>query len=551
MQKLKIVLVSLFFFISLSAKAQLSGADTVCMGYLYNYDVLMPGAVTYQWSLPNGWYIYSGTGTANVVLNANLAGGNVCVTGYDANSAVVNTLCKTVGEGGGGLGWDVVLGNQVGCPWSPYEFSIQPNGTGGNSGCAGCGVGIQNPNVELAIYDGPWPMGNFLAMVNSMFPVLGLPGQTITYYIYLIDHTFGVPNAVLVQGGCGNASINNSVTVSLPSLPMPLALSQFPNPACVGDTVILYTGFTSPPGILFSWLAGDPNLFLLPQSNADTAFIYVSAMPNSWNTTSLTYPDPNFPCSPFFEGTVNAIVCASSAPQALLSSSDTNFCDKNSVNFIDMSTNTPTTWQWTFAGAVPASSTLQNPINIYYPNYGSYDVTLVACNTAGCDSLFLPAFINVFQLPTPVINYGNDTLWSTAAANYQWYQLPNGVIPNATNQYYVPTMQGTYFVIVTDSNGCMAPSDTIAVANTAIENFDIAQMQLCQMETEGLFKLRNVYSKISSVEVIDVSGKNIYLSRIPSHAQNEVVLDFGTLKKGIYLLRVHGSNFVQNFKLIR
>lgn len=52
------------------------------------------------------------------------------------------------------------------------------------------------------------------------------------------------------------------------------------------------------------------------------------------------------------------------------------------VKFTDLSTNNPTSWNWTFAGGTPNVSTDSMP-SIAYVNPGVFDVTLVASNPAG------------------------------------------------------------------------------------------------------------------------------------------------------------------------
>lgn len=52
------------------------------------------------------------------------------------------------------------------------------------------------------------------------------------------------------------------------------------------------------------------------------------------------------------------------------------------VSFTDMSSNHPTSWEWTFEGGTPATSTEQNPV-VTYSAKGSYAVTLKATNAAG------------------------------------------------------------------------------------------------------------------------------------------------------------------------
>jgi PKD repeat protein len=74
----------------------------------------------------------------------------------------------------------------------------------------------------------------------------------------------------------------------------------------------------------------------------------------------------------------------------------------NSVAFTDLSANAPTSWNWTFAGGTPGTSTTQNP-TITYNTVGTYAVTLTATNTAGSSTpVTKTAYITVINAtPAP------------------------------------------------------------------------------------------------------------------------------------------------------
>jgi PKD repeat protein len=55
------------------------------------------------------------------------------------------------------------------------------------------------------------------------------------------------------------------------------------------------------------------------------------------------------------------------------------------VSFSDLSTNSPTSWSWSFPGASTTSSSSQFPSNITYNSPGTYSVTLTATNVWGND----------------------------------------------------------------------------------------------------------------------------------------------------------------------
>ena len=97
-------------------------------------------------------------------------------------------------------------------------------------------------------------------------------------------------------------------------------------------------------------------------------------------------------------------------PTVNFTANNTTVCSGSSVTFTDNSTNTPTSWAWTFAGGTPSTSTLQNP-SVTYATAGSYDVTLVATNSYGSSSLTKPAYITVNSAPVaPGTPSGNTAL---------------------------------------------------------------------------------------------------------------------------------------------
>lgn len=85
----------------------------------------------------------------------------------------------------------------------------------------------------------------------------------------------------------------------------------------------------------------------------------------------------------------------SAAPVAAFSANAINIPVGGSVNFTDLSSNSPTAWNWTFTGANTASSTLQNPTNIVYPNAGCFAVSLTATNASGNNTATQTCYIQV------------------------------------------------------------------------------------------------------------------------------------------------------------
>jgi PKD repeat protein len=85
---------------------------------------------------------------------------------------------------------------------------------------------------------------------------------------------------------------------------------------------------------------------------------------------------------------------ASLPPEANFIAVDTTIIMGTSLQFYDLSSNVPTSWQWTFTGAQTTTSTLQNPM-VVYNAIGVFPVKLKVTNSLGNDSLIKIGYIQV------------------------------------------------------------------------------------------------------------------------------------------------------------
>ncbi len=247
-------------------------------------------------------------------------------------------------------------------------------------------------------------------------------------------------------------------------------------------------------------------------------------------------------------------VTSPALPVAALQSSDTSFCDKQCINFFDLSTNNPTSWQWYFPGSDSLTSSQQNPVGICYNNYGSFDVTLIACNAAGCDTLLLPGFINEYPLPAPTITQSNDTLFSSPGVNYQWWNVDSGIINGANNYFFVPPYGGDYYVIVTDSVGCAGTSNVISVSFAGINDF-IIQPALLISPNPAKEIITLTLNKIDAgncyLEITDITGRLVMSQNFHSfnNKLNESI-NIKSIKPGFYNLTIITEKYTLNKKLL-
>ncbi|MEO5675223.1 MAG: PKD domain-containing protein, partial [Chitinophagales bacterium] len=166
-------------------------------------------------------------------------------------------------------------------------------------------------------------------------------------------------------------------------------------------------------------------------------------------------------------------------PDAAFTVSDSAICPQLCINFSDLSTNSPTDWNWSFPGGSPSGSTDQNPVNICYNTSGVYDVTLITANPIGSDTIILSSYITVYAPLAISISQNGSVLTCNPSANsYQWF-MDGIIIPGATTQTVTISQTGTYTVEILDSNGCSSASDLV-VTSIPSPDFIAADSTVCE-----------------------------------------------------------------------
>jgi PKD repeat protein len=139
---------------------------------------------------------------------------------------------------------------------------------------------------------------------------------------------------------------------------------------------------------------------------------------------SMKYNAPPTSCEIFAYGEVEDYTVSFGTPQppvANFSATPTTAITGQNVQFTDLSTNGPSSWQWTFEGGLPANSNAQNPV-VTYNTSGNYDVTLVATNSAGSDTEIKTDYITVVTVPpcTSPVAPLNGASNVSITTNLQW-----------------------------------------------------------------------------------------------------------------------------------
>jgi PKD repeat protein len=174
---------------------------------------------------------------------------------------------------------------------------------------------------------------------------------------------------------------------------------------------------------------------------------------------------------------VTKTVVLGSAPVATFSASPVSGCAPLSVQYTNQTTGTGNTYNWTFPGGTPSSSTQANPV-VVYQNSGVFNVSMQATNNIGNNTSTKNNYINVNSAPTAnftsITNVGsvNFTNTSSGATSYIW-NFGDGQTSTEANPNHIYATNGSYSVVMTATNACgtTTSTQTVAVLYPPIANF--------------------------------------------------------------------------------
>lgn len=274
------------------------------------------------------------------------------------------------------------------CPPPVADFSALPNNV-----CAGTNILFTDLSTNTPT---SW---------SWTFPG-GTPG-TSTAQNPLIN--YAVPGLYSVTLTATNAYGNNTITktnyITINNCPPPPTanFTGAPTTVCAGGTVNFTDASTqTPTSWQWTFIGGTPATSIAQ----NPAVVY-----NTPGIYSVTLVASNASGSGSFTRTAYITVNVCSAPTADFAGYPTTVCVGQNVTFVDLSSQSPTSWAWTFTGGTPAASALQNPV-INYAAAGTFQVSLTATNGFGGNTKTAPNYINVVTCPASgtglIVNDGSD-----------------------------------------------------------------------------------------------------------------------------------------------
>jgi len=254
-------------------------------------------------------------------------------------------------------------------------------------------------------------------------------------------------------------------------------------------------------------------------------------------------------------GTHGLCTATPAPPVANLSVNQTTVCAGSPVIFSDLSSNTPTSWKWTFTGGNPPASSVQNP-TVTYSTPGSYAVKLVVANASGKDSVTKTSYITVNAAPAaPVVTSnkrcgtGSVTLSAsgTSGDSLQWFDAAAGGNLVHTGPTYTPvlTTSQTFYVSQTPppaANQTVGPVDSTLNAGGGFFNTNTLHGLVFNVLSPCVLKTVKVYASTAgrrTIQLLDTVGGTVLqsvTSTLPV-GMSTVTLNFNLATGNHYFLK--------------
>ena len=208
--------------------------------------------------------------------------------------------------------------------------------------------------------------------------------------------------------------------------------------------------------------------------------------------------------------------------------------------------NDATDWQW-YTGScggtnvgTGTSITVSAPGTYYVRGEGG-------CVTPGTCSTITVTQTTVNPAATIIANSSMNA--QPASATYQWVDCNNGMaaISGATAQNFVPTVNGSYAVIVT-KNGCTDTSACVAYNFVGLEENALMNVSVFPNPTNGNITVQFASSQAATVNVTDVTGRVI---RLIDNCESGTTVDLAREAKGVYFLNIAIGNQVRTIKVTK
>jgi hypothetical protein len=217
----------------------------------------------------------------------------------------------------------------------------------------------------------------------------------------------------------------------------------------------------------------------------------------------------------------------------------------------------PYNYSWTGPNLFSTPDAALTSYNLTSLNSGEYTLTQ---NYRGCFRQIYSLDIDVLPLPPmPSINYLEefDMLETDATGGtFNWYFGNNVLIEDGTNSSQVnPTLNSSYYVVITDENGCSNRSTSFSYNLTGIDRLTYSESVSLYpnpfVDEVSIVFPDGVKCETLNFAFYDQTGR-LVLKEQSVATNGKYTISAHDLSQGIYLIHImEGENVVGSFKLIK
>ena len=247
-------------------------------------------------------------------------------------------------------------------------------------------------------------------------------------------------------------------------------------------------------------------------------------------------------------------------PQGAISSDQEEGCAPLTIQFFANSANADS-FNWTFEGGTPASSTNENPI-VLYENAGLFDVNLILINQAGETSIDLTDAIVIEELPMADFEVevnGLDiiTINNSINADSYFWDFGDETISQEETPIHTYAEAGEYTISLLVENACGV--DTLSQSIVVIPNslgvmYNEIELAVFPNPNSGIFWLR--VNGLEGIYPLRVKLYNVAGQLIQSTQQVSQLFplyedyDWSNLSAGLYIIQVEIEGQIWHKRLI-
>jgi PKD repeat protein len=454
------------------------------------------GGGTMIGSTPGG----GGGGGGTVVVDAATLSGLLSLRANGgAGGSIVNASGRCQGTGGGGAGGRTISNNTAvarsvasGAAGAAFGGTCNGSNNGATAGEAGLNTTLTGTFLTTASVI----FYKTLAINTQPTNQVGCEGKLATFtvavtgsdmrYIWQTDNGSGTftdlsDNAFYSGSNTATLQLRNLLTI-MSAFRFRCVIVAGCNGRLIVTTNAVSVNVTPRPAPSFTYTLGANNNVVYFVNTSTSATRYIWSFGNGNTSTSLS-PNNTYLTQGSYTVTLTAInncdtisttqlVNVNTFPLAAFASTTTDYCVPANVTYQSQASPNTTSWQWTFPGGSPNTSSIQNPI-VQYTQAGVYDALLVVSNPSGRDTLWRRGYIRVNGVPVPSFTYlRNGNIYSfnnptTGATNFSW-DFGDGLTSTQVNPQHNYLSSGTYIVTLRATNSCGTATytDTILLLNT-------------------------------------------------------------------------------------